>query len=439
MILLVMQEKIPNFNHENKTAGEKLKHRLLTATELPATYYDIGDYETTNDYLANFFDWESTELKNTVFSKDEAIKLAHTSSQNSKESDRSSTYYGTPMYDWYDINLVTKYILPLVPKDQQKEVLDNFITVLLDQVDHEKIKHDNYVKQRKEADKNFTYEFNVKTDTDRLRRSITQHPEILTDEQFLEIIDKVPPLGNIVGVKDYSYLPAWVLYGMRLRYGYRSADTLIIQSLDDENQKEKMDMVENYFSKVTIPGMKISRIEMSSAEKEMLIEKVKEYALEIYKPIQSVNPDTKGAHFFTHVSNQSGLKCLLPKSSGEDRWGTNDWTSGKNGGRRPAVYLQEDGRFSYEQKKMLSEANSNKSFSYSVYISEEDFKNHDLIWEDDRWDNGYMISQPIILDDKTKFTWDILDRYSKEGVIETYEYNNGFLPSDVKKELFLRN
>lgn len=426
-----MQEKIPNFNQENKTIGEKLKHRLLTATELPAMYYDQDDYDNYGDYLADSFDWESKELKNTIFSKDEAIRLAHTSSRNTKESDRGSRYYDTSMFDRGDIYLVAKYILPLVPKDQQKDVIDDFITVLSDHVNHEKKKHDDFLEKQKKNG-NIYNNFSIDSDTNHLLRSITQYPELLTDEQFLEIIDKVPPYSDF---EDYSYLPTWVLYGMRLRYGYRGADTIIAQAFDDRAQKDKLEMVENCFSKVTIPGMKISIPEMSSVEKEVLIEKVKGHALEIYKPIQSVKPNTPGAHFFTHISNQSELICLLPKSSGEDRWGTNDWTSGKKGSRRPAVYLQEGGRFSYEQKKMISEANGGETFNYPVYISKEDFENHDLIWEDDRWDNGYMTSQPIMLEDEIKFTWDILDRDLKESVIEDYEYNNDFLPSDVKRDL----
>jgi hypothetical protein len=433
-----MNEKAPDVNHENEIIGEKLKHRLLTATELPHFHYNRAEYDTYDDYRAAFFDWKSEELKNTTFSKDEAIALAHTNSRNSKESNHGH-YYGTPMDDQYDIDKVATYILPLVPGDEQKEVLDDFISVLLDQVDREKKRHDDVEKRLEELSKGWGEDyiastFCVSTDVDWLRRSITQNPELLTDAQFLEIVDKVPPLWDVVGAEDYSYLPAWVLYGMRLRYGYRDADTKIVQAFDDEAQKDKMEMVEHYFSKVTVPGMKISIPEISPAEKEVLIEKVKAYTLEIYKPIQSVKPDTKGAHFFTHVSNMPGLKCLLPKSSGKDRWGPLFYGSGKNGGRMPAVYLQKDGRYNYHQEDMLSKANRGKSFEYPVYISKEDFENSDLIWEEDRWDNGYMTPQPIVLDG-AKLTWDILDRDFKEHVIEKYEYHNGFLPSDVKKHL----
>jgi len=431
-----MTENIPNLNQEDNGPKEASKHRLLTATELPGTYYDRNDYATYDDYCAAFFDWESEELKNTTFSKDEAIALAHTSSRNRTGQ---NYHWGTPLYDEDDIRKVVKYILPLVPKNEQKEVLDDFISVLLDQVALEKEEDDLNRKQRKSQGKDSPWEFGLSRDADWLRHSITQHPELLTDEQFLKIIDKVPLMHEYEGggVKDYSYLPAWVLYGMRLRYGYRDEDTKIIQAFDDETQKEKMKMVERYFSKVTVPGMKISTTEISPAEKEMLIEKVKEYALEIYKPIQSVTSDTPGAHFFTHVSNRSGLKCLLPKSSREDRWGNTDWTYGKKGksGREPAVYLQRYGEFDFSQKKMLDEANGGISFTYPIYISEKDFKNHPLIFGDGRWDNGYMTCQPIMLDSETKFTWDILDRDMREHVIEKYEYHNGFLPADVKKIL----
>ncbi|NTV44724.1 MAG: hypothetical protein HGA67_03455 [Candidatus Yonathbacteria bacterium] len=432
-----MNEKAPDVNHENEIIGEKLKHRLLTATELPHFYYDMADYDTYDDYRAAFFDWKSEELKNTTFSKDEAIALAHTTSRNSKESNRNR-YYGTPMYDQDDISTVAAYILPLVPKDEQKEVLDDFISVLLDQVDREKKEHDDVEKRSEEIMKKMGLDpvstFIVSDDVDYLRRSITQHPELLTDGQFLEIIDKVPPRWNIMGAKDYNYLPAWVLYGMRLRYGYRDADTKIIQAFDDETQKEKMKMAEHYFSKVTVPGMKISIPEMSPAEKEVLIEKVKEYILEIYEPIQSVTPDTPGSHFFTHVSNQPGLQCLLPKSSGKDRWGPLFYGSGENGGRMRAVYLQRDGNYDYHQEDMLSKANKGVLFTYPIYISKKDFENDDLIWEEDRWRNGYMTPQPVMLNG-AKFTWDMLDRDFKEHVIERYEYHNGFLPADVRKNL----
>lgn len=252
-----------------------------------------------------------------------------------------------------------------------------------------------------------------------LVRNITENYKYLADKQIIELMQVGYPFVRFFD----DNMPGWVFRGLQLKYKngygqYASWERRALEDFGKEEYKEKYKIVESIFSEEPM----IKEI-MTEKEINEIINEIKDFGCELFNPVYVSHTDEKNTWVFKHISGKPGLKILLPDSSRKTNRSLDDL----------AIYLQYN-NYKEWQLDYLKEVNGKNLYTYSVTLPKK-MMDDKVVYEDGRWDGGYKIEKPIILNPEVKFTWEIFNFSMKTRAISYYEEINGKLPNEIKQLL----